>query len=198
MTQKRHPAIAAIIYAQDAEEAHEFLACWLRGDWDAIRREWRDVPEDVFPEQHADDVAIDRFAAALKEKMAESRAKGRSGWEGCDPAMLAGMLREHVEKGDPRDVALLSMMLWWHSAKTNAVAPSADADAWWAREGHRGVFPHGDRRGWEGAAKYGFDAGKRAAGQQTTTGHCERTGGCVCGGDLPRVREGCSNWVKGT
>ncbi|WP_221625210.1 VRR-NUC domain-containing protein [Burkholderia cepacia] len=27
-------------------------------------------------------------------------------------------------------------------------------------------------------------------------GHCERAGGCVCGGDLPRVREGCSEWVK--
>jgi len=27
-------------------------------------------------------------------------------------------------------------------------------------------------------------------------GYCERAGGCVCGGDLPRVREGCSEWVK--
>lgn len=28
-------------------------------------------------------------------------------------------------------------------------------------------------------------------------GHCERPEGCVCGGDVPAVREGCSNWVKG-
>lgn len=28
------------------------------------------------------------------------------------------------------------------------------------------------------------------------SGYCERVGGCVCGGDLPRVREGCSEWVK--
>jgi len=27
-------------------------------------------------------------------------------------------------------------------------------------------------------------------------GYCERAGGCVCGGDLPRVREGCSEWVS--
>jgi len=27
-------------------------------------------------------------------------------------------------------------------------------------------------------------------------GYCERAGGCVCGGDLPRVREGCSEWVR--
>lgn len=25
--------------------------------------------------------------------------------------------------------------------------------------------------------------------------HCERSGGCVCGGDTQRVREHCSNWV---
>ncbi|MCR5893458.1 MULTISPECIES: hypothetical protein [Burkholderia] len=39
--------------------------------------------------------------------------------------------------------------------------------------------------------------GDRAA-QSTaaTVGYCERAGGCVCGGDLPRVREGCSEWVK--
>ncbi|KVX62741.1 hypothetical protein WT33_15805 [Burkholderia stagnalis] len=28
------------------------------------------------------------------------------------------------------------------------------------------------------------------------TGYCERAGGCVCGGDLPRVREGCAEWVR--
>lgn len=28
------------------------------------------------------------------------------------------------------------------------------------------------------------------------SGYCERAGGCVCDGDLPRVREGCSEWVK--
>ncbi|MGU2439531.1 hypothetical protein ACTXHA_03935 [Burkholderia cenocepacia] len=30
----------------------------------------------------------------------------------------------------------------------------------------------------------------------TPSEYCERTGGCVCGGDLPRVRESCSEWVK--
>ncbi|RQU10149.1 hypothetical protein DF152_26130 [Burkholderia cenocepacia] len=29
------------------------------------------------------------------------------------------------------------------------------------------------------------------------SGYCEAGGGCVCGGDLPRVREGCGNWIKG-
>lgn len=32
-----------------------------------------------------------------------------------------------------------------------------------------------------------------------STGHCNRTwddGGCLCGGDLPAIREGCYNWQK--
>ncbi|WQI22597.1 hypothetical protein U2S91_08160 [Stenotrophomonas maltophilia] len=65
-------------------------------------------------EHHPDDLAVDAFAAAMKAKMAEARAKGRGGWE--DPAQctaegLSRMLREHVEKGDPRDVANFCMML---------------------------------------------------------------------------------------
>lgn len=27
-----------------------------------------------------------------------------------------------------------------------------------------------------------------------STGYCDRDGGCVCGGDLPAIREGCYNW----
>ncbi|MBH1830962.1 hypothetical protein I5W42_05725 [Stenotrophomonas maltophilia] len=65
-------------------------------------------------DQHPDDLAVDEFAAAMKAKMAAARAKGRGGWE--DPAQctaedLSRMLREHVEKGDPRDVANFCMML---------------------------------------------------------------------------------------
>lgn len=28
-------------------------------------------------------------------------------------------------------------------------------------------------------------------------GHCKEGDNCVCGGDLPRVREDCANWVEG-
>lgn len=62
--------------------------------------------------QHPDDLAVDRFAAAMKEKLALARTKGRSGWEQCDPANLSAMLHEHVAKGDPRDVANFCMFLW--------------------------------------------------------------------------------------
>jgi hypothetical protein len=65
----------------------------------------------------SDDLAVDRFAAAMKEKMAAARAKGRGGWEKCSPEYLTFLLREHVEKGDPRDVANFCMMLWHHESR---------------------------------------------------------------------------------
>lgn len=61
---------------------------------------------------HLDDLAVDAFARILKEKLRVSREKGRGGWETCSPEVLSQMLREHVEKGDPRDVANFCMMLW--------------------------------------------------------------------------------------
>lgn len=63
-------------------------------------------------EQHPDNAAVDRFTSAMKEKLAQAREKGRSGWETCPPEYLSRLLREHIEKGDPRDVANFSMMLW--------------------------------------------------------------------------------------
>ncbi|HDR9290487.1 TPA: helix-turn-helix transcriptional regulator, partial [Burkholderia multivorans] len=79
-------------------------------------------------EPHSDDVAVDSFAAAMKHKLALARAKGRGGWETCSPADLSRMLREHVEKGDPRDVANFCMMLWHHGSPiVSAPADSGEA-----------------------------------------------------------------------
>lgn len=73
------------------------------------------IAEDMLftqPAQHPDDEAVDKFAAAMKQKLALAREKGRGGWEICPPEELSRMLREHVEKGDPRDVANFCMFLW--------------------------------------------------------------------------------------
>lgn len=64
--------------------------------------------------QHLDAIAVDTFAAAMNAKLSEARAKGRSGWQdksACSQHSLSNMLREHVEKGDPRDVANFCMFL---------------------------------------------------------------------------------------
>lgn len=64
-------------------------------------------------EQHPDDAAVNDFAQAMKYKLAAARHKGREGWQTCPPEELSRMLREHVEKGDPLDVANFCMFLWW-------------------------------------------------------------------------------------
>lgn len=69
-------------------------------------------PTQQASEQHPDDTAVDAFAAAMKAKLARAREKGRGGWQEADAGVLSGMLRHHVEKGDPRDVANFCMFLW--------------------------------------------------------------------------------------
>lgn len=94
--------------------------------------------------QHPDDVAVDRFAAAMKEKLAAARAKGRSGWQQESPVVLSEMLRAHVDKGDPRDVANFCMFLWalrrpiyaGPPAQTALTNAARDAIEWAAGRAH--------------------------------------------------------------
>lgn len=79
---------------------------------DHTRPFW-DTPTKEQP-PHPDDLAVDRFAAAMKAKLAKKRAEGRGGWQNkddCSAEFLSELLRGHVEKGDPVDVANLAMML---------------------------------------------------------------------------------------
>jgi len=66
------------------------------------------------PPIHPDDLAVDRFAEAMKIKLAQKRAEGRWGWESAGDYMnahLSKLLIEHVHKGDPLDVGNLAMMI---------------------------------------------------------------------------------------
>ncbi|MGL5735943.1 MAG: hypothetical protein ACRCYS_13835 [Beijerinckiaceae bacterium] len=61
-----------------------------------------------------DNDAVYQFSRMMRDKMAQSRAKGRSGWNDptkCSPDYLRALLYEHIYKGDPVDVANLCMML---------------------------------------------------------------------------------------
>jgi len=73
------------------------------------------------PDEHYDDYCIGQFAKMMSEKMAASRAKGRSGWndpEKCSVEYLRSLLYEHLDKGDPVDVANFCMMLRHYEAST--------------------------------------------------------------------------------
>ncbi|GLI25640.1 hypothetical protein GGQ86_000373 [Xanthobacter flavus] len=62
-----------------------------------------------------DEIAVDRFGEAMKAKLAVKREQGYGGWddkEQCSAEHLSRLLREHVEKGDPVDVANFAMMLY--------------------------------------------------------------------------------------
>jgi len=64
---------------------------------------------------HPDDIAVDKFAAAMKAKLKwEREERGRYGWDNpdvCSPEYLTRLLYEHLPKGDPIDVANFAMML---------------------------------------------------------------------------------------
>ncbi|MGS3215616.1 hypothetical protein [Aeromonas caviae] len=67
--------------------------------------------------KHTDDYAVERFAIAMKAKLADARAKGRGGWDdpsSCSVEHLAELLIGHIGKGNPgnfEDIANLAMML---------------------------------------------------------------------------------------
>lgn len=78
---------------------------------------------------HPDDAAVDRFAAAMKAKLASARAKGCGGWEDkeqCHQDSLALDLRRHVNKGDPVDVGNFAMMLHQRGESTKLRPLSQD------------------------------------------------------------------------
>lgn len=82
------------------------------------------APIDELTQAAFDERAVDRFVEAMKAKLADARAKGRRGWQHCEPQDLSRMLREHVEKGDPRDVANFCAFLWNMGESIAAPAPS--------------------------------------------------------------------------
>ena len=62
---------------------------------------------------HPDDIAVDQFASAMKEKLQVAREKkGRGGWQQCSTPDLVKMMIDHIAKGDMRDVANFAMMIW--------------------------------------------------------------------------------------
>lgn len=81
----------------------------------------KDEPSFEAPEVHPDDIAIDKFAAAMKAKMADRRAHGRGGWEKkdeCSTRSLQEMLAFHVYKGDPVDIGNFAMMFFNRGERT--------------------------------------------------------------------------------
>lgn len=83
--------------------------------------------------EHPDDIAINRFAVAMKAKMAKQRAKGYGGWNdpaSCPTERLQQMLADHIPKGDPVDVGNFAMMLWNRGGRTEQSALQQEPYGW--------------------------------------------------------------------
>lgn len=82
----------------------------------ALVSEKRDNKADITKEvldDRADDLGVDRLAAAMKAKLAIKRAEGYYGWNNdCTMERLRGLLLDHIGKGDILDVANFAMMIW--------------------------------------------------------------------------------------
>lgn len=125
----------AALAQQDAEPVYQFrkkgCADWYDGYPDHTdgggpyeTRTLYATPQPAEPvSQHPDDAAVDAFAATMKAKLAKKRAEGRGGWQMCSAGDLSRLLREHVEKGDPVDVANLAMMLSQNGQRIEATEP---------------------------------------------------------------------------
>ena len=93
-----------------------------------LSREIDDALAGKLPGQHPDDAAVDRFAKAMKAKLAAAREKGRGGWDdpnACSVEFLADLLVGHVGKGNQgnfEDIANLAMMLHQRGADPAVLA----------------------------------------------------------------------------
>ncbi|RMS67347.1 hypothetical protein SAMN05444503_103402 [Pseudomonas sp. BS3767] len=97
----------SLIERIETQDAAQYLA-----DLDAFCG--RPFPAQV--NQHPDNQAVDTFAAAMKTKLAEARAKGRHGWSESwvQDKELAELMVEHIRKGNAgnfEDIANFAMML---------------------------------------------------------------------------------------
>ena len=92
-------------------ELLERLETWVTDDCSALEELRALLASHGQGEQHPDDDAVDRFAEAMKAKLARSREKGRHGWQTASAAHLSSLLYHHMYKADPLDVANLAMML---------------------------------------------------------------------------------------
>lgn len=95
------------------------------------------LPEGLHPHTKG---LVFRFACALADKLyaAEQKYSYADGW--ADPNWLdecRAKLREHVEKGDPRDVAAYCAFLWHHGASTAAPPSGEIQQTGWVRVSER-------------------------------------------------------------
>jgi hypothetical protein len=98
----------------------------IAAPWSYITPSGKAPAPSAEPAPHPDDDAVDRFADAMKAKLARARERGRYGWQESSAEYLSEALRDHLAKGDPVDVANFAMMLHQNG---QSIQPLATASA---------------------------------------------------------------------
>ncbi|MFM3559897.1 hypothetical protein AB8S30_13860 [Klebsiella pneumoniae] len=130
----RNPVLAyADSYRDMAKQGVESVPIWsVITDLERnITPLYRHAQQPVVPDglNHETTDLVLRFASALADKLYKAEQKyGRStDWmkdDWYDDCLQS--LFEHIEKGDPRDVAAYCAFMWYHGWKTEAVQPSPE------------------------------------------------------------------------
>lgn len=125
------------VVEEGLDDMPEVAVCHLsmpETDFYTLLRRLAVDPEQVTKPQgkpHPDDEAVDRFAAAMKAKLAAAREKGRAGWddpEMCSELYLAKLLVGQTFRGNAgslEDVANFAMMLHQRGADPEVLAEAA-------------------------------------------------------------------------
>lgn len=92
-------ALAAIEFAIQNSEPKVFLTAWLHGEYDVIRREWPDVPQEIFETRSTPDNVID-IRKALQQ---------RSSYRGQD---VRSAFARHLEH-EPSDEDVCTDRAFW-------------------------------------------------------------------------------------
>ena len=75
-------------------------------NYERLQATFTDIEFERPPTQEdVDNEAVDKLARAMKNKLAKKREQGYHGWETCKHGDLVQLLINHVDKGDPIDVA---------------------------------------------------------------------------------------------
>ena len=75
-------------------------------NYERLQATFTDIEFERPPTQEdIDNEAVDKLAQAMKSKLAKKREQGYHGWETCKHGDLVQLLINHVDKGDPIDVA---------------------------------------------------------------------------------------------
>ena len=62
---------------------------------------------------------VNKFAQIMLDKLIKKSRQGWNDWQNCHPDVFRKSLIEHIEKGDPIDVANIAFFLYQLKASTN-------------------------------------------------------------------------------